>query len=243
VGVASSFASHAEGLPSWLAKDQMPVAPPSSIRDQSGVFTRDPAAYQRISDRLKQLENTHGYKIYLMVEPVLIGTTAQELAAQLRQIWLPKGDGFVVVYENDSRSVGIGRDFTAHNLSTAASPQMPTFETASLIAHAFQSTDPKLAPEKYIEAFTLELAAGSERFFTGQQTPEKPISWGKIALFTLTATTLFGLGWYGLSRLLARTVMREITTFQFPNSGQAERLGAPSGASVTAHRFGPPPEA
>ena len=105
------LAGFGQALPDWLARSGAPKPPDFGIEDDSGFFNRSSGAVKRISDQLHKLEADHGFRIFLIVEPVLIATTAPELAAQLQRSWLPEGNGLVVVYESDSRSLGFGRDF------------------------------------------------------------------------------------------------------------------------------------
>ena len=73
MGVAA-FPTSGQALPGWLAQNDHPKPPDFGIKDDGGVFSRDSGALKRISDQLRKLEADHGFRILLMVEPVLIGT-------------------------------------------------------------------------------------------------------------------------------------------------------------------------
>ena len=134
--------SAGQDLPEWLAKSANSKPPDFGVRDENGFFTRDSGAMKRISDQLRKLEADHGFRIFLLVEPVLIATSAPELAAQLQQSWLPKGDGLVVVYESDNRSLGFGRDVGGEPDTGDATVLVPTHETAAILMRARDATDP-----------------------------------------------------------------------------------------------------
>jgi len=239
--VAGVFPAPGQALPEWLAKDGMPKPPDFGIRDESGFFHKDSGAFKRISDGFRKLEADHGYRICLMVEPVLIGTSAPELAAQLRQAWLPDGNGLVVVFESDSRSVGIGRDLAVSPEPKEPEALIPTHETAALITRAIDAVDPKLAPEAYIEALSGKLVEECNRYFELREAPVPAGRSMRIGLLAVGALTLLGLVAVGLAWLLNHSAMAEVTTFRFPVVDRPERLGAPCGAAVTARRFGPQP--
>ena len=230
-----------QSLPEWLTKDGAPRPPDFGILDSDGFFSRDAGAFKRISDQLRKLEAEHGYKIYLMVKPVLIGTSAPELAAQLRQAWLPDGNGLVVVYEADGRSLGIGRALDISPNLNARVVLIPTHETAALINRAVDAVDAKLAPEAYIEALAGKLVEECNGYFTLLETPLPAGRSMRMGLLVVGAMTLLGLVTVGVGWLLRHSPMAEVQSFRFPVVDRPERLGAPCGASVTTRRFGPAP--
>ena len=74
----------AQELPEWQSGAGVPPPPEFSVRDDTDFLGKESGAKRRIADRLHQLEADHGYRLYLVIEPVLIGTTAPELAEELR---------------------------------------------------------------------------------------------------------------------------------------------------------------
>ena len=68
-----------------------------------------------------------------VVEPVLIATTASELASQLQQSWLPDGGGLVVVYESDNRSLGFGREVGGGEGEDEFMGLVPAHATAAIL--------------------------------------------------------------------------------------------------------------
>lgn len=234
-------AAYSQALPEWLAKDGVPKPPDFGIRDEDRFFNRDSGAYKRIADQLRQLDVDHGYKIYLMVEPVLIGTSAQELAAQLRLAWVPDGNGLVVVFEADTRSIGIGRYLGVSEGPKTGAALIPTHETAALISRTMESLDAKQAPEAYIEGLMNRLVEESNGYFERRDTPAPAGRSLRIGLLVIGGFTLLALMAIGLGWLLRYSGMAEVPVFRFPVVDKFERLGAPCGAEVTVRRFGPAP--
>jgi hypothetical protein len=228
-----------QGLPEWLFKNGSLAAPESGIWDRSGFFTPELGSSQKISDQLKNLEKAHGYKIYLVVEPVLIGTSTSQMAAELRQALLPKGDGVVLVFEADSRSLGIGRDLGVHPDSPAASSVIPTHETAELITRATEGVDASLAPEAYVEALTVNLVKECSAYFARRNAPPPPGRALKLNMLMLGILALLTLVGIGVGWIARHWGMADVRRFHFPPVDLPERLGAPCGSSVTARSFEP----
>ncbi len=238
--MASVFIGQGQSLPDWLAKDGVPKPPDFGIRDEGGFFHRDSGAFKRISDQFRQLEADHGYRIYLLVEPVLIGSTSTGLAAELRQAWLPEGDGLVVVFEADTRNLGIGRDLGVVPDPETRNPKIPTHETAALIERAVGSVDPTLAPEAYIEMLMGRLVEECNGYFLLRQSAPPGGRSLRIGLLAVGALALLALMAMALGWLVRNSGMREVRSYRFPPVDRPERLGAPCGGSVTARRFAPP---
>jgi hypothetical protein len=226
-----------QALPEWLTRDGAPKPPDFGVRDANGFFNRDSGAMRRISEHLRKLEAEHGYRIYLMVEPVLIASTAPDLADYLQQAWLPKGNGLVVVFEADSRSLGLGRDFTG-NEDPAAANRVPTHETVALLQNATSATDPNLAPEAYIEALIVNLVKEFSSYFERRTAPPPRGRSLRFALLTIGGLALLALGAIAVGALTRLQSMTGTRGFRFPQAKVPERLGAPCGGQVSARSFG-----
>ncbi len=230
--------SRGQSLPD--ARTHRVLAPPAGgIIDSGGFFARDPIALKRISESILKLKRDCGYQIYLVVEPVLITTTAPERAAQLRQAWLPDGNGLVVVFESDSRNVGIGREMTGIPAQQDSAARIPTHETDAMLTRTLEATDSKLAPEPYLEALMGNLTREFERYFKLRGTPPPAERTMKIGLLVVGTLSLLGLVGIGLGSIIRHTSMSGVRSFRFPLVDRPERLGAICGASVTARRFAP----
>jgi hypothetical protein len=228
---------HGQSLPEWLSKNTAPKPPDFGILDKSGFFNRDSGAFKRISDQIREMEQDHDYRIYLVVEPVLIATTAPEMAAELRQAWVPDGNGLVIVFESDSRQLGVGRDLT----ESAENPRrVPSHELTAVLNRALGSADPKLATEAYIENLVEKVIGELNAYFKRRATPPPADRSMKIGLLVAGTLALLGLAAISLGGLLRHSSMADTRSFRFPTVDRPERLGAPCGGNVSARRFAPP---
>lgn len=238
----SAFSSPGFGqaLPEWLAGKEAPQPPEFGIRDESGFFGRNSGVNKRISDKIRKLEEEHGFRIYLMVEPVLIATTAPELAARLQQWWLPTGEGLVVVYESDNRGLGFGRDLGASVDQVDIPGRVPTHELENILLRAREATDTTLAPEAFLEALIGNLTYEFDSYFKKRAAPLPAGRSLRMGLLTIGALTLLALGAIGVGALVRLPSMAEKRVYRFPVVDRPERLGAPcGGGNVTTRRFRP----
>jgi hypothetical protein len=239
-----AVALHVRGqeLPGWLAKNEGEKAPPVfGVSDESHFFNRNSGAFKRISDQLRKLEMDHSYKIYLVVEPILIASTPSQLAAELRRAWIPDGNGLVLVFESGSRQLGLGWDLTSrpdHPLGNSS--QVPSHETSAMLARVRDSTDASLAQEPYLEALVANLVREHEGYFSRRTEPLPPERSVKMGLLIIGTLALLGLGAIAVGALVRHSSMAAAHRFRFPVVDRPERLGAPCGGSVTARRFAPP---
>jgi len=231
---------NSQALQEASAPNAVQAPPVFGVQDGGGFFNRNASASKRISDQLRKLEQDHGYMIYLVVEPVLIATTASERAAELCQAWVPDGNGLVVVFESDSRNIAVGRDLVDKLPAFKNLPRVPTYETAAMLSRAMAATDLKLAPEVYLEAFLGRLTREFDNYFQRRATPPPAARFMKISLLVIGILSLLGLGAIGLGGLMRHSHIAGIKCFRFPAVDSPERLGAPCGGSVTARRFAPP---
>lgn len=227
-----------------LAQEDPPPAPiatppESGILDNSKFLGRNAEIAARISTAIHQLAINHGYRIYLYIEPVLIGATAQEKANDLRRTWRPDGDGLVVVFESDSRNLGIGQDMIGDPNMKENPHRVPSYETTAILNKAITSVDISLASELYLEAVMSKIVAGFNGYFIRREAPTPPARSIRSTLLVIGALTLLALGMIGAGGLVRHTSMARIRTFRFPVVDRPERLGAPCGGSVTSRRFAP----
>jgi hypothetical protein len=231
----------AQALPDWLAKSGIGKAPPAfGVLDESNLFSKDSGAFKRISDQLRKLELAHNYKIYLVVESVLIGSTPSELAADLRRAWIPEGNGLVLVFETDSRRLGIGQDLENHPAITGQGSRIPVNETSGMLIRAAEATDIQLAPEPYLETLVNRLYHEHEDYFKRLATPTPPERSVKTGLLILGILAVLGLGAIAIGALLHHSSIAAGMKFRFPVVDRPERLGAHCGGSATARKFAIP---
>lgn len=224
----------AQGLPEEIFKPTTPAAPESGIQDQSRVFAPDSRSYQKISESIQKLNAARGFKTYLVVEPVIIGESPLELAERLKQAWLAKEDGLVVVFETNGRNLGAGRHLESEE---KVPEQVPSFVTTDILNRAVQMTDPTLPTEAYLEVFIAELTAGLDAYFELRASPPPPERNFKLEFVILGTLAVLGLASIAAREIIRNTSMADVQTFQFPETPQPERLGAPFGAAVTSRPF------
>lgn len=226
-------------LPCALAEtlpEKFMVPPASGVLDSGGLFNMDSGAHERISAHLGQLRKYHGYRIYLIVEPVLMSGNAVDLAARLQQEWLPDGNGLVVVFESDNRNLGFGRD-PSGKPDLPAGSLVPTHEMVVLLQQAVAATDTRLAPAAYAEALTGNLVKGFNGYFMRRDAPpprESSLRWVLLTIGGFALLALLAIGVGALTRLRSVAGMR---TFRFSEVDRPERLGAPCGGRVTSRVF------
>lgn len=228
--------------PQSVTAQNIPKAPDTGVRDSTDLFRHQPDAIKRISTQIQKLKKNHGYHIYLVIEPILISTTTSELATRLQQSWLPDGNGLVIVYESDTRAIGLGR-----NIGNPAPDenihQIPTHETEAILMDVTSSIDQSLTPQAYIEALTTTLAFEFNDYF--EQLNEPPPEGRPLRFFLLTigGITLLALGVMAAAFVSKLPSMKKNQTFRFPEVDRPERLGAPyGGGDIAARRFAMKPE-
>lgn len=220
-------------------RDLLSAPPESGIIDKADFLEKNSEIAQRISAKIHQLANDHGFKIYLYIEPVLIATSAQEKANDLRHNWLPDGDGLVVVYESDSRNLGIGQDMIGDPTMKQNPHRVPTYETTSILNQSLTSMDVNLASEMYLDGVMGKIFDGFDDYFIRRQAPTPPERSIRSILLAVGAFTVLALGMIGTGALIRYSSMTKGKTFRFPIVDRPERLGAPCGAGVTSRRFIP----
>jgi hypothetical protein len=240
---AMIWAAPANPLPDWFAKNRWETAPESHVRDENGFFSRDPNSLRILSEDLRNLDEEHGFKLYLVVEPALIGITPPEMAAILQEKWIPDGKGQVIVFEADSRSLGFGQILSSEESEPDERGFLPSFAAAAILNQVKRDTDPSAAPEAYIENLTRGLAKGVTAYFQRRAEPPPAGRNLRIGLFALGSLAVVGLAAILLAPLLRHPSVSSARTFRFPPVERPERLGAPfGGGDVTTRRFGGGPK-
>lgn len=233
--------AQAQAVPGLYGDDPPPPRPAFNVEDKAGLFARDPDRLREIADRLRLLEQRHGFHVYVVIEPVVMGSSAIELAARLQQAWLPDGDGFVIVFETDTRSFGLGRNYEVSDADkTESRTDVPSFYAADALQRIRARLDPKLEPEELIDQLTLLLAADVGGYLDRRHAPEPGGQTLRLVLAAVGVLSALGLVGLGIARLAQQAERRRKRSFRFPPASTQQRLGAPFGAKVSSRRFGAP---
>lgn len=231
----------AQELPEWQSGAGVPPPPEFSVRDDTDFLGKESGAKRRIADRLHKLEADHGYRLYLVIEPVLIGTTAPELAEELRAGWLPKGDGMVVVFEANTSALGIGQDLAMGIDLDDPDAGIPNHEASAVISRAIRASgDPRAAPAAFIETLVMNIADGIDAYYKRRSEPTPAERSLRMNLLVVGSVALLTLGALLAMHFHRRAGNAGAAVFRFPESSRPERLGAPSGGgNVTSRSFAP----
>ncbi|MFM2199739.1 MAG: hypothetical protein RLZZ505_3171 [Verrucomicrobiota bacterium] len=181
---------------------------------------------------IQTLERQRGYRIFVVIERSLIASNPNDMAAQLQQDWLPEGGGLVVVYESDTRTLGIGRNLHPGEGMTAGEVGVPSYELFRIIGKALAEADKKEGAENtevYIEALVAGICQEIEAYFARKEAPVEGGRSLRLALVTVGALSLLALCGMGLGWLMGRADRRQAETRFFPEIDVPERLGAPYG--------------
>lgn len=230
-------------LAPWCPGSPLPeslASPPvDGLADAGGFLSRDAAARKRICDPIQELEKRNGYRIYVVVEPVLLSSTPQELAVQLRQAWLPDGNGLVIVFESDSGKLGFGSDVDAKPGMAVSDAFVPTHEAAALLQAALSATDTALSREVYLQTLVVNIVREFSGYYARRAAPPPAGRSLRFALLAAGGLALLALGAICVGALARMQSVAGARVLRIPPVDRPERLGAPCGSSVTSHRFRP----
>ncbi|MBX3740649.1 MAG: TPM domain-containing protein [Akkermansiaceae bacterium] len=223
-----------------MSEDLVGPPPADGLVDRAGLGHRNAALVAKLREDIRQLRDDHGFQLYVLLESVLVSGDPQLLASRLRRNWIPKGDGMVLVFEMDTRSLGIGQSFEQEADPTKAPPgQVPSYETNLILEKARMNVDAASA-ESMLETFAAQVVDGYNEYFLRKNQPvpgERSVKMGLIIVGGAAALALLGL----MAALLVRRSDNRGggRCFYFPDVQVSERLGAPyGGGEVSSRRFG-----
>lgn len=220
--------------------EQTEAPPADGLVDRAGLGHRNPELVARMREDIRQLRDDHAFRLYIVLESVLVSGNPQLLANSLRRSWVPKGDGLVLVFEMDTRSLGIGQSFEQEvDPTKAPAGQVPSYETNGILENARAGVDPASA-ETMLATFVTRVTEGYNGYFLRKDAPvsgERSVKMGLIIIGGASALALLGL----MAALLVRRSDDRGggRCFYFPEVQVSERLGAPyGGGEVSSRQFG-----
>lgn len=227
--------------PPLLANETAGEAPADGVLDNAGIFRRNPAQLMNITERLRQLREEHGFLVYVVIESLLVQGNGQTTANNLRNRWIPDGNGLVFVFEVDTRRLSLGQRLE-QNFDPAGKreTQIPSYETNAILSGAVTDIDRSADPELFLETFLVRMTDGLNNYFRRKADPVpegRTVRLGMVIVGASAALALIGLGAAWLLRKSDRTGGGKC--FFFPETETEERLGAPyGGGNVSSRRFG-----
>jgi len=228
-----------QDLPGWLKDENIPPVPPERVTDDSGFLAPNPGALERMRAAVQKLEKERGFKIFVVIHSVLMDSNSQVLAGRLQEAWVPDGNGMVLVYESDSKSLGMGRSYERDLGNATSRGVIPSHEMLGIVEKAMQGTDNSLKPDQYIEALTLKLAEACQAYFHRADEPLPKGRTARLVALSLGVGAVVTLIALGLGQVVRRSGGGNSRTYHFPETDLPQRLGAPyGGGKVMVHRFG-----
>ncbi|MGJ8634428.1 MAG: hypothetical protein ACSHX7_10970 [Luteolibacter sp.] len=224
-----------------ISEQEFTAAPVTGLQDNENVLGKDSNAQRRVIEMVQQLKHDHDYQIYVVLKRALISTNASHLSSRLQKDWLPDGNGMVIVFESDTNRLGFGRDMDAKDDMTEKSPSVPTYQVLELITQALKDSreDQKEGADVYFEKLLTRIVTKLNEYFVAKSDPVGNGRSLRLALATVGALSLLALCGMGLGWIMAKADGKTVKNRIFPKVEQPERLGAPYGAAVTSHYYGP----
>ncbi len=205
------------------------------VSDPYHVLRHNPELRAELSQAIRALEEKYNFRIRLLIRPVWMGGTVQELAATLQDVWFPKGDGLVMIIETDNRKLGLG-------VSMRGDPEddtwiMPTHASADILKLVADRVNYDQPLDQYLRNVVLDMVSEHDSFLAKRLAKPAPAHVLREYLFLLGALSVAGLGaflvaaWVRLSQIKEQHSIR-----RFPVVSVPERLGAPYGGGTIATR-------
>ena len=238
VPLASGFS---QTMPEIVGLGEPSGAPPETgVRDDAGMFHRQPSVLARITETVQQLRDEHDFHLYLVIESVLVSGDVQSMAADLQKRWVPKGNGLVLVFERDTKQLGMGNHYEQVFGTDKPSGQVPTYVSVEIVSRAISGVNKDVPAEVFLEDLISRLAGGYNGYFQQEQVPVPGGRNLRLGLLIIGSVAGLGLVLLGAAWLVNRADRGgSRKCFFIPETEAVERLGAPyGGGEVSSRRFG-----
>lgn len=205
------------------------------VSDPFQVLRHDPELKAELSEAIRQLEEKHQFRIRLLIRPVWMGGTVQELAGTLQDVWFPKGDGLVMIIETDNRKLGLG--VSLHGDPEDETWMMPTHASAALLKRVADRVDQTKPLDEYLRGVVLDMVAEHSAYLDKRMAKPASAHVLREYLFLLGVLSVVGLGAFAVAFWMRFSRNKEIRSVRrFPVATLPERLGAPYGGGTIASR-------
>lgn len=237
LGVALWIAGTMPGLPQtadcWFSQPDQAKPPASMLLDRDALLARQPEVAQRLSNKLQALRRDLGFELYLVIQSGLDSEGADTTASILQERWVPERNGMVVVYESDSKTLGLGRPFMTDQRFDGV---VSSLDMVVVLSKAVKAVDPTQPHEQLLESLIDHMTEGFRNCVKQASEPPPPGRSLRLGLFALGAGSTLALGALIVGWLVTRELRDKDLRFGFTEIDRPERLGAPFGGGVVSTR-------
>lgn len=205
------------------------------VSDPFQVLRQNPELKAELSEVIRQLEDKHKFRIRLLIRPVWMGGTVQELAGTLQDVWFPKGDGLVMIIETDNRKLGLG--VAMHGDPEDETWIMPTHASAAILKRVADRMNPNLPLDEYLRSAVLDMVSEHTAYLEKRTAEPAPAHVLREYLLLIGVLSVVGLGAFAVAAWMRLSKAKEQGSVRrFPTVSTPERLGAPYGGGTIASR-------
>jgi uncharacterized membrane protein YgcG len=227
--------SAAYGYDSWFEKVIQNGPGKEEIQDPFESLRNHPELKKELSDRIHSLEEKYQFTIRVIIRPIFMSSTPQELAIRLQDAWFPKGNGLVMVIETDTRRLGL-------ELSLRGEPDeedclVPSHASIMILQRVLSRINRDLPIDEYLRSLILDVIGEHEAYLAKRTSVTASAQTLRENLFMIGALCTVALGalvvmtWMRYSRAKEAQSVR-----RFPRFATPIRLGAPYGGGMIATR-------
>jgi hypothetical protein len=206
-----------------------------AVNDPYQVLRHNPELAAELTQAIDTLEKKYQFRIRVLIRPVWMGGTVQELAGTLQDVWFPKGDGLVMIIETDNRKLGLG--VSMHGDPEDKTWIMPTHASADILKSVADRMNRDLPLDEFLRSVVLDMVSEHDAFLAKRMADPEPAHVLREYLFLLGALAVAGLGAFMVAAWVRLSHAKEHDSVRrFPAVAVPERLGAPFGGGTIATR-------
>lgn len=205
------------------------------ISDPFQVLRHNPELKAELSQAIRALEDKYQFRIRVLLRPVWMAGTVQELAITLQDVWFPQGDGLVMIIETDNRKLGLG--VSMHGNPEERTWIMPTHASAAILKRVADRVNTELPLDDYLKNTVMDMVNEHDAFLNKRMAPPAAERALIDILIFIGAFSLTALGALLVVLWIRRARTKEKgSVLAFPVVSVPERLGAPYGGGTIAIR-------
>jgi uncharacterized membrane protein YgcG len=205
------------------------------VSDPFRVLRHNPELKAELTQAIRKLEEKYKFRIRVIMRPVWMGGTVQELAVMLQDVWFPKGDGLVMIIETDNRKLGLG--MSMHGDPEDKDWLIPTHASAILLKRVADRVNHELPLDEFLKSVVLDMVAEHEVFLAKRLARPSPVQALRENMFLIGALVAAALGTLMITLFLRLSQTKDDRRIRlFPTVSVPERLEAPYGGGIIASR-------